>query len=566
VSATSRISALAVAAAALVLLSACARATSNAGGAPGARHPWTQPGVLRLADVAEPDSLDPLLSTMDLSYDLSSLMFSYLVSADAHGTPLGDLATEVPSLANGGISPDGKTYTYHLRRGVRWHDGAPFTARDVAFSWRVIMNPRNNVLHREGYDQVARIDTPDDRTVVVHLQRRDPPFVTQFFTTLQEGAKPIVPEHLLRGAPEINHVPFNAHPIGTGPFRFVAWDRGRKITLAANERYFKGRPKLERVELSILPDMNTIAMALRTHEVDMPVSADPLMYDHFRAAPGLRTMLTVWNSQRILMLDDARPALRHVEVRRAIARAIDYSVFTGKMTYGTAQPARDIVPPSSIGFANDPAYPHDPAAARALLERAGWRTGPDGVRAKGGTRLDLVFVIAAGGRDAAYAVQLQQMLRAVGIGVTIKSYPYKGVFAFDGPIVNGRFDLAVFANTLPYDPDSTSTLTCANFAPKGENESRTCDPAIDRLERAGLATDDPRKRAAIYRAIGRRVHDTVPFIPLFAQRRVSVFNDDLRGYDPAPSRRPGGTRTNGRSDARARVAFRRARAGSPSCS
>lgn len=164
-------------------------------------------------------------------------------------------------------------------------------------------------------------------------------------------------------------------------------------------------------------------------------------------------MLTGWNSQRILMLDDARPALRHVEVRRAIARAID-------------------------------------------------------------------------------------LLRAVGIGVTIKSYPYKGVFAFDGPIVNGRFDLAVFANTLRYDPDSTSTLTCANFAPKGENESRTCDPAIDRLERAGLATDDPRKRAAIYRAIGRRVHDTVPFIPLFAQRRVSVFNDDLRGYDPAPVAAP----------------------------
>ena len=504
----------------------------------GGRHPWTQPGVLRLADVADPDSLNPLLSTMDLSYDLSSLIFSYLVSADARGKPVGDLATEVPSLANGGISRDGTTYTYHLRGGVRWHDGVPLTSRDVAFSWRAIMNPRNNVLHREGYDQVARIDTPDDRTVVVHLKRRDPPFVTQFFTTLQEGAKPVVPEHLLRGAPEINDVPFNAHPVGTGPFRFVAWDRGRRITLAANERYFKGRPKLERVELSILPDMNTIATALRTHEVDMPVSADPLMYDRFRATPGLRAMLTGWNSQRILMLDDARPALRHVEVRRAIARAIDYSVFTGKMTYGTAQPARDIVPPSSIGFANNPAYPHDPAAARALLERAGWRTGPDGVRAKDGTRLDLVFVIAAGGRDAAYAVQLQQMLHAVGIGVTIKTYPYKGIFAFDGPIVNGRFDLAVFANTLPYDPDSTSTLTCANFAPKGENESRTCDPAIDALERAGLATDDPRKRAAIYRTIGRRVHDTVPFIPLFAQRRVSVFNDDLRGYAPAPVAAP----------------------------
>lgn len=526
--------------AALALLTACAHAGSSASGsgATGARHPWTKPGVLRLADVADPDSLNPLLSTMDLSYDLSSLIFSYLVIADAHGTPAGDLATEVPSLANGGISRDGKTYTYHLRRGVRWHDGVPLTSRDVAFSWRAIVSPRNNVLHREGYDQVARIETPDDRTVVVHLKRRDPPFVTQFFTTLQEGAKPVVPEHLLRDAPEINDVPFNAKPVGTGPFRFVAWDRGRRITLAANEQYFKGRPKLERIELSILPDMNTIATALRTHEVDMPVSSDPLLYDRFRATPGFRATLTDWNSQRVLMLDDARPALRDADVRRAIARTIDYSVLIDKLTFRTALPAHDIVPPASIGFANNPAYPHDPAAARAMLERAGWHAGADGVRAKDGTRLDLVMVIDPAGQAPAYAVQIQQMLRAVGIGVTIKPYPYKGIFAFDGPIVNGRFDLAVFANTLPYDPDSTSTLTCANFAPKGENESRTCDPAIDALERAGLATDDPRRRAAIYRAIGRRVHDTVPFIPLFRQRRVSVFNDDLHGYDPAPVAAP----------------------------
>ena len=526
---------LLAAAAVLGLLTACARADT---GTHAGRHPWTRPGVLRLADVAEPDSLNPLLSTMDLSYDLSSLMFSYLVGTDARGTPTGDLAVQVPSLANGGISRDGTTYTYHLRGGVRWHDGAPLTARDVAFSWRAIMSPRNNVLHREGYDQVARIDTPDDRTVVVHLKRRDPPFVTQFFTTLQEGAKPVVPEHLLRGAPEINDVPFNAHPVGTGPFRFVAWDRGRRITLAANERYFKGRPRLARIELSILPDMNTIATALRTHEVDMPVSSDPHLYDRFRAAPGFRATLTEWNSQRILMLDDARPALRHADVRRAIARAVDYGVIIDKLTFRTGLPAHDIVPPSSIGFANNPAYPYDPAAARALLQRAGWRAGADGVRAKDGTRLDLVMVVDPAGQGPAYAVQLQQMLRAIGIGMTIKPYPYKGIFAFDGPIVNGRFDLAVIANTLPYDPDSTSTLTCANFAPKGENESRTCDPGIDALERAGLATDDPRRRAAIYRAIGRRVHDSVPFIPLFRQRRVSVFNDDLRGYAPAPVAAP----------------------------
>jgi peptide/nickel transport system substrate-binding protein len=531
-----RWAALAVLIAVSASLGACSPARPRGG--EGWRHPWTHPGVLRLADVADPDSLNPLLSTMDLSYDLSSLVFSYLVVADARGTMTGDLATAVPTLANGGIARDGTTYTYRLRAGVRWHDGVPLTARDVAFSWRAIMNPRNNVLHREGYDQVARVETPDERTVVVHLKRRYPPFVTQFFTTLQEGAKPVVPEHLLAGMPNLNDAPFNAHPVVSGPFRFVAWERGRRIVLAANDGYFKGRPKLDRVELAILPDVNTIATQLSTHEIDMPVSTDAFLYDRFKTTPGLRARLTDWNSQLILMFDDARPALRHIEVRRAIARAIDSSVMIAKLSFGTALPAHDIVPPGSLGYADNPAYPYDPRGAAALLERGGWRVGPDGIRSNGATRLDLVMVVAPIGSGIAVAVQLQQMLRAVGIGLTIKTYPYKGIYAFDGPIVNGRFDLAVFANTLPYDPDSTSTLTCSQFAPKGENEARYCDPAIDALERAGLATDDPLARAALYRTIGRRVHEDVPYIPLYRQRRRSVFNDDLRGYDPAPVAAP----------------------------
>ena len=509
----------------------------GSGGAAG-RHAWTKPGVLRLADVAEPDSLNPLLSTMDLSYDLSALIFSYLIVSDASGRLAGDLAREVPTLRNGGISRDGTTYIYHLRPGVRWHDGAPLSSRDVAFSWSAVVNPRNNVLHREGYDRVARIDTPDDRTVVVHLRRRYPPFVTQFFTTLQEGAKPIVPRHLLAAMADVNHAEYNAHPIGTGPFRFVAWERGRRILLEANPAYFKGRPRLDRIELSILPDVNTVETQLRTHAIDMPVSSNAQLYDRFRHAPGYRVTLTDWNSEVLLMLDDARPALREVEVRRAIARAIDYSVLIRKPTFGTALSAHDIVPPSALGYADNPAYAHDPAGANARLERAGWTMGSDGIRAKDGARLALVMVVGPTGLAPMVAVQLQSMLREVGIELTIKTYPYKGIFAFDGPIVNGRFDLAVFANTLPYDPDSTSTLTCGQFAPKGENESRYCDATVDALERAGLETDDPHARAQIYRTIGRRVHQTVPYVPLYRQRRASVFNDDLHGYDPGPVAAP----------------------------
>jgi peptide/nickel transport system substrate-binding protein len=522
------------AAACLAVLNGCTRVQPG----PAGGNPWTVPGVLRLGDVAEPDSLNPLLSTMDLSYDISSLTFSYLVVADAEGKLIGDLATVVPSLENGGISRDGRTYVYHLHRGVRWHDGAPLTSRDVAFTWRAIMSPRNDVLHREGYQEVDRIATPDDRTLVVHLRRRYPPFVTQFFTTLQEGAKPVLPAHLLATQREINDIPYNALPVGSGPFKFASWDRGQRIVLVRNEHYFRGPPRLKRIELRVAPDVNTLLTLLQTHEIDMLVAGMPLGYVRFHGMPGFRETLSPWNSQQILALNNARPALRHVEVRRAIARAIDYDALIAKVWYGTARRARDILPPTALGYLDQPPYPYAPAAAAAMLRRAGWRLGADGVRTKDGTRIDLTMVIAAGGPSQQVGVQIQSMLRRVGIGLTLKPYPYRGIFAFDGPIVRGNYDLALFANTLSYDPDNTARLGCDQFAPKGENEVRFCDPAVDALERAGLETDDPAKRAAIYRAVGRRVRDEVPFVPLLMQDRVTVANSDLHGYEPAPTAAP----------------------------
>ena len=519
-----------VPAALFAVLLACAGVAQPA----AARHPWTVPHVLRLADVADPDSLNPLLSTMDLSYDLSSLVFSYLVIAKRDGTLTGDLATEVPGVANGGVSRDGRVYTYHLRRNVVWHDGVPLTSRDVAFSWRAIMSPRNSVLHREGYEEVQSIATPDDRTVVVHLRCRYPPFVTQFFTTLQEGAKPVVPEHLLGRETSIDEASYNAHPVGSGPFRFVRWDRGTRLVLERNDRYFKGRPKLDRIELTIVPDENTMETELRTHELDMPVSSSAVLWSHVRGVPGLATRLDPWNSETLLALDNARPALRDVRVRRAIAEAIDYGAIIHKLTFDTATVATDVVAPGSLGFAKNAAYRYDPAHAKAMLEQAGWHAGPDGTRAKDGATLDLVIVVASQGAGPLYAVQLQRMLLDVGIRVTIKTYPYKGIYAYDGPIVTGRYDLAIYANTLPYDPDRTTTLGCGEFTPKGMNEFRFCDRALDALEREGLATDDVRQRAALYRKAGARIHAVVPYIPLFLRQRPSVMNDDLRGYDPSP--------------------------------
>ncbi len=502
---------------------------------PGGRHPWTTPNVLRIADISDPEGFNPLLSTMDLVEDLSSLIFSYLIVSDGNGKLIGDLATAVPSLANGGISADGKTYTYHLRSGVQWHDGVPLTSRDVAFTWRAVMRPANNVFHREGYEDVARIDTPDPQTLVVHLKRRFPPFITEFFTPLQEGAKVILPEHLLAKLPNINHAAFNAAPVGSGPFKFESWDRGRRIELVRNDGYFKGKPPIERIDYHIIPSDATILNEVREHNVDLVVSVPSSLFRDFRAIAGVKAKLYPWNGMTVLIVNNGKPGLRHVEVRNAIARAIDYNGLIAKVSHGLGIPAHDIVPPFAIGYTNNVPYHYDPAAARALLDRAGWKIGADGIRYKGAERLDFVVTYSVGAASAtSIAVQLQRELHDVGIGLALKTSPYNVIFSYAGPIQSRSYDLAMYSYTMPWDPDNSTYLDCDQFAPRGENVYAYCDPIVDTGEHDGLSTDDPIKRAAFYHPLERYIHASVPYIPLYVLRRPTATNDDLKQYDPAP--------------------------------
>ncbi|MBC5810675.1 MAG: peptide ABC transporter substrate-binding protein [Candidatus Eremiobacteraeota bacterium] len=524
---------------AVLVCFALADCTKVGGAAFGERHAWTKPGVLRIADIADPDHFNPLLSTMDLVEDLSSLVYSYLVIADGDGKLVGDLATEVPSLANGGISKDGRRYTYRLRAGVVWHDGKPFGARDVVATWRAVVNQNNNVLHREGYEEVERIDTPDQRTLVVHLRRRYPPFVTQFFTTLQEGSKGILPAHVLDATTDLNKAPINSAPIGTGPFKFVKWDRGRGMDFVANERYFKGRPKLDKIEFRVLPDDNTILNSMQTHETDLVVSVPSALYERYGSVDGVKAALYPWNAETVFIINNSKPGLRHIEVRRALASAMDYPTIINKITHGVGVTAYDIIPPSAIGYTKNPPYTYDPAAANALLDANGWKRGADGVRQKNGERLAFTMTLS-GGSATARNVSLiaQAALHAVGMDLTLKSYPYNVIFAYDGPIKNGTYDFATYSYTLPYDPNYTVYLACDEAPPKGENDFRFCDPQVDAGEREGLSTDDPAKRAAIYHRVQRRIHDDVPYIPLYLGRRPTARSVDLKNFSPAPSIAP----------------------------
>jgi peptide/nickel transport system substrate-binding protein len=508
--------------AALVLAS---QATNASNAADPARHAWTVPGTLRIGLVVAPNNLNPLYGTSTGEAFVDSLVLDPLVYALPDGTIEPVLAARVPTIENGGISRDGRTITYRLRRGVRWQDGKPFTSADVAFTQAAAMNPANNIVVRQPYDRVTRLDTPNPFTVVVHLRAPYAPFVTGWI------AAGILPAHLLAGKHDLNNDPFSAAPLGTGAFRLDRWQRGSTIELSANRDYFDGTPGLQRIVVSLIPDYNAAVLAMRTHQIDWIYNATATAAQQLTSDPDVRVERMDQNQQEGVFLNVTRPLLRDVRVRRALSLGVARTALASKLGLGFITPATADIPSFMWAFDATLRAPYDPSRARALLERAGWHDGPDGIRVRDGTRLSLLYLFTSGNAlEAAYAVQLAAEWHAIGVDVQLKSMPANVLYAIDGPGFTGTFDLAFTPFTWAPDPDDTQLFSCATVAPRGNNWSRWCDADFERWTAVALTHEDRATRRAAYARIERRILDDVPEIVTGWQVDAEPVSVDLRGF------------------------------------
>lgn len=522
-----RIAAVALATA---LVTACTR--TGDGGTQGGRHPWTIPGQLRIGSTDEPDGLNPMFAHSDATEQIDALLFAPLFRYDERGNFVPEVATTVPTYANGGISRDSKTIVLHLRHGVTWSDGAPLTARDLRFTWRAVLNKRNNTKAVFGWDDIAAIDVPRADTAIVHLKAPDAD-VLGIFGGGGGSAYPPLPEHLLGKLADLNQAAFNAHPISSGPWLLAAWNHGTSLEFVPNVRYWRGAPKLHALEYRIVPSPDTLVAQLRTHEIDVVSSVAPEQIDRVIGVPGLRIARHLTANYRRLVINTRQPGLADVAVRRAIAEAIDWDRINATVYHGLNVRARSDVVPDSWAAPAIALYPHDPAAARALLDAAGWRPGPDGTRVRGG--VPLRFVISATTRpgNEQGEVQMQQALRTVGIDLSIKNYPPSLLFAQDGPLYQGRYDMEWSIDVNGPDPDNEGSWSGDFLPPHGVNTSFLRDPTVTRTSHEALETFDRGKRKALYQREESRLHELVPAVFLYWQTAVAAYNDDLRGYRPA---------------------------------
>lgn len=531
-------------AAASIVWSGCSKVSN--GTAEGGRHPWTQPGVLRFTEFADPKNLNPMLNSAAPTLDLSMFVFSWTVRYDDKGRPVPDALSEIPTIANGDVSKDGLTLKYKLRHNMKWQDGPPVTCNDLKFTWQAVMNPHNNVITTDGYKDIGSIDCSDPYVAVIHMKKLYAPFLQQLWSV--NGNAPIMPEHLLakynddKGS--FNTAAYNSLPVGSGPFKFVQWQRGQEVRMEVNPDFYLGRPKLNEVVYKIVPDENTAETQLQTHEIDMLALGSGLKWPQYEALANdpknglvaIRVDSFAWSHVDFNL---KQPIVSDVQVRRAIAYATDKSEIINKVVHGSAIPAdTDQQPRLSWAYTSDVAhYPYDPAKAKQLLDADGWKVGPDGVRVKNGQRLEFTMSTQTESTvGKALQTVLQRQWRDVGIQADIKNYPTSQFFdnSTNGILQGGHYEVASFSWLGAADPDDNAIYSGDNLAPKGQNAMMWNNRVATDAMNDALKTVDQARRKKDYVIVQQQLALDVPTIILYFNRFPYVYNTDLKNFTPSP--------------------------------
>jgi peptide/nickel transport system substrate-binding protein len=503
---------------------------------PSAAAQTAPAGTLRVALTQEPATLNPVVATLAVETDVGALIFSGLTRYDEKGNQIPDLAERVPNRENGGIAADGRTITYHIVHNARWQDGVAVTSQDVKFTFAAIMDPKNNVVTREPYDEMLRIETPDPYTVRIVLKRPWAPAIHGFSNRIVGS---IVPAHLLAKLDDLNHADFNSLPVGSGPYKLVAWHRGSDMVFEANPAYFRGAPKIAHVVVRFLDNDNTMMIALRTHEVDVADTLNISTYANLGAIAGMVAAINAKSYWEHLTFNTGRPPLDDRRVRLALCYGFDVHELYAKVAHGLGALGPTGINPVTRWYNRKlEYYPFDPKRAAQLLDEAGWKLGPGAMRARDGKPLEITLISTSGNITRAQTmVLLQQRWHDLGIDVTVKTFPPATMFAQavnGGPFYGGKFDvgLSAFINAIP-DPSNINVNSEDRVPPHGNNLSAYRNAEVSQLETAAAETFVEADRKRMYDRIQALVLRDVPYYTIRWTAVTDLRATEVEGVKPS---------------------------------
>ncbi len=485
-------------------------------------------GTLVVAADSEPTNLNPAMVASNGVFYVASKVVEPLAEMAEGGELRPLLATSWEG------SDDGLSYTVHLREGVTWHDGQPFTSADVAFSAMEVWKPLQN-LGRIVFANLESVETPDDYTAIFHFSKPTP---SQLITNALPALTAVIPKHLYEGT-DIATNEYNLKPVGTGPFVFVEHKPGELYRLTRNDNYWdEGKPYLDEIIYQVLPDPASKAAALELGELDLTAfSAVPLtdlaaldamdnLSVHTEGYEGITYDITLDPNHR-------RSELANANVRRAIRMAIDPQVIVDTIFLGYgASPATGPIPKTGVPFYTDDVttYAYDPAAAEALLDAENFPRGEDGVRFSVRLRPAPFFAMTTATGD-----YVKQALEAIGIATEIVSADSPG--HIEAVYTTHDFDLAINSPVYRNDPAISTTILFQGGLPDGvpfSNQWGYDDPQMNQLIADAATETDPEKRIELYKQFQQLVADQLPILNLVEFTFTTVANDRVQNVANNP--------------------------------
>lgn len=505
-------------------------------------------GSVVVAVAKEPPVLNFWLApgAMAITQQITDGLSDPLVVLDEEGGWEPVLATSVPTLQNGGVEltdDGGMVVTVDLHPRATWSDGTPISCEDVRFTWQTMIDERWQIATRLGWEQIREVQCPTTQRAVIVFGERYAPYLSRIL------AWPPLPKHVLHGT-DFNTFWNERITVSSGPYVFDSWQRGVRVTVRRNERYWRAAvdpeaaAKLDRIVFRFVKDANTLKMQLRMQEADIAfIPADTNLATELEATPDVAFEVLPGAVIEYLLFRTDKAPLNDVRVRQALAYAIDREMITKVILTGMVPPVQSPMISTQAPLYADSPYERyakpDPAKVTQLLTEAGWTRSGDGPWTKDGTPLELTWVAGAGSMPfrALVAQLVQEQLRRQGIRTEIKLIPSEVLYSINAP--RGRFDIGEWSELTGAEPLPNLIFGCGEIPRKpswaGKNRMAWCDERAQDLMSRADTTVDPAARAELVKQANAIIAEQVPVVPLFQSPDVVAWSTSVHGLRLNPA-------------------------------
>jgi peptide/nickel transport system substrate-binding protein len=512
----------------IVLISGCSDNSAKNEGLPNG-----QPNVsdskfgdaLVEGSIGDASNLIPILATDSSSHSVAGLIYNGLLKYDKDLKLTGDLAEGYE------VSEDKKIITFHLRKGVKWHDGAPFVSEDVKFTYELIVDDKTPTAYDSDFRLIERVEIPDNYTVKVFYKVPYAPALASWTTS-------ILPSHLLKGV-EITKSPLQRKPVGTGPYKFFEWKPGDSITLVANTSYFEGSPNIERYIFRIIPDSATMFLELLNGTIDL-MGLSPLQYAKQTDNPRFKERYNKYkylsNSYTYVGYNLKNPLFQDKRVRQALTYATPKDDIIEGVLFGLGTRATGPYKPTSPWYNPDvKKYDYNLEKAKKLLSEAGFvdKDG-DGILEKGNLKLKFTIITNQGNSSRSMVAEiLQNSWAKIGVKVDIRILEWA---TFINEYIDKRnFDAVILGWTIPLEPDLYDIWHSSRCEWKNLNFICFQNAEVDKLIQDARVEFDFDKRKKMYDRIQEILAEEQPYTFLYVGESLIALSNRFENIEPAPA-------------------------------